>query len=443
MIDLSVQLLSNARIVQHLITRCSYFAVIFSSFLEALNRAVVPNDPRSAFVLPSIVCVVNSASMPIEFPPQPSDQGFTQPTFVRAKSVGLRTADAIAITDRIAELQSGCHVEVPGSYYIVRRSEDPDKAFFTPLNVVAQVCPDVAHSSGRRVLTKELLNYIQEIKDRTAFLQRNFGGITRFPHTGGFPIPGTLQVDHVITDTGPDKKRLHVVTSDLSNIFFHHGAVAVFLEDAKSFDMFLNVAKLMQFADGQLMFVHHHIERANEDKWIRGLNMERDHFSSILTNFSSALVPHNVCVPTALDRGQLQAPSSLGAERQVSILYSCLRRAVIFLLQHLTAAIDKDATFSFPMWLKHSNELLEHFDRNQFVTCCIFHPISFHLPIHRTLSYFLALLIVHKQRLSADSPIRELLNPSCAALALQHPLSLLTAVYAFCSEILEFCSFYN
>jgi len=443
MIDLSVQLLSNARIVQHLITQCSYFTILFSSYLEALSRAVVPNDALSAFVLPSVVCVLNSASMPPEPPPQPTHDGSPQPVIVRAKSVNLRTADAINMMQRIAELQCGCHVEVPASYLSVRRSGDPDKAFFIPLNVSAQAAAFSADGSGRRIMNLQLSSYIRDIKDRTAHLQRNFGGMSRFPHTGGFPIPGTLQVDHLVTDTGPDKKRLHVVTSDLSNIFFHHGAVAVFLEDAASFDMFLNVAKLIQFADGQLMFVHRHIESVTEDKWIRGLNMEREHFSSILANFTSALVPRNVFVPMASDRGQLQAPSSLLPEKQLSILYSCLRRTVIFLLKHLTTAIEKDATFSFPMWLKHSNQLLEHYDSNQFVTCCIFHPISFHLPIHRTLSYFLALLVVHKQRLAADSPIRELLNPSCAALALQHPLSLLTAVYVFCCIMLDYCSLYN
>jgi hypothetical protein len=151
-----------------------------------------------------------------------------------------------------------------------------------------------------------------------------------------------------------------------------------------------------------------------------------------MAHFTSALAPANVCVPSGLERGQPQAPSSLLPHRQISILQSCLRRAVIFLLQYLTAAIQQDSTFSIPMWLKHNNQLLEHFDKSQFVTCCVFHPVSFHLPMHRALSYFLALLTVHNQSISEHSLIRELLNPSFAALALQHPLSLLTAVYAVC-----------
>ncbi len=404
--------------------------MLFSSYLEALNRAVIPKDPLSAFVLPSIVCI--------------QSDGFL-------KRPDIRTVEAMAIIDRITQLQSGFHVDIPSSYHACRL-ENPQEAFTIPLNIGAKLDYAAAgggdggaqllstQSSGprlgnqwvalRRVFTRELNVYIQELKDRTAFLQRNFGGISQFPLTGGFPIPGTLQVDHIITDTGPDKKRLHVITSDLSNVFFHHDAVAAFLEDANAFDMFLNVAKLLQFADGQLMFVHRHIENVSEDKWIRGLNCEREHFSNIMSHFSSALVPVNVCVPSGVDRSQPQAPSSLPPDRQVSILHSCLRRAVIFLLQYLTARIQQDATFSIPMWLKHNNQLLEHFDSSQFVTCCIFHPVSFHLPIHRSLSYFLALLTVHNQFITEQSPIRELLNPSFAALALQHPLSLLTAVYA-------------
>jgi hypothetical protein len=427
MIDLSVQLLSNARIVQHLVTRCSYFSVLFSSFLEALNRAVVPKDHFSAFVLPSVVCVVNSLAI---LPEMDLSIGGSP------KKPDIRTAEVISIIDRIAELQSGCHVDIPVSYHACRLNSS-QRAFAIPLNIgakfdaaeVPRTRSGIGGAAWARVLTPELSPYIQALKDRIAFLQRNFGGIAKFPLTGGFPIPGTLQVDHIITDTGPDKKRLHVITSDLSNIFYHNDAVAVFLEDANTFQMFLNIAKLLQFADGQLMFVHRHIESAPDDKWIRGLNCEREHFSNIMTQFTSALAPGNVSVPSSLDRGQPQAPSSLPLDRQISILYSCLRRSVIFLYQYLTAAIEQDATFSIPMWLKATNQLLEHFDCSQFVTCCIFHPVSFHLPIHRTLSYFLALLTVHEHTTTEHSSVRELWNPSFAAHALQHPLSLLTAVY--------------
>ena len=435
LVDLSVQLLSNARIVQHLVTQCSYFTVLFSSLLESLNRAVVPNDRVSAFVLPGIACVVKSLAVP-----PACDVQFHELSNVSANMPDVRSAEVIAILNRIAEIQSGFHVDIPSSY-VACRLQSPQNAFFIPLNIGAKMenpafsletaaLSPAGHRgmTGGRAVSRELSLYIRELNDRTAVLQRNFGGISRFPLTGGFPIPGTLQVDHVITDTGPDKKRLHVITSDLANVFFHHDAVAAFLEDADSFDMFLNVAKLMQFADGQLMFVHRHIENVADDKWIRGLNCEREHYLIIMAHFTSALAPGNVSVPSFVDRGQPQASSSLAAERRISILHSCLRRSVIFLLQFLTAGIQQNATFAIPMWLKHNNQLLEHFDRSQFVTCCIFQPVSFHLPLHRTLSYFLALLSVHMQTINAHSPIRELLNPSFAALALQHPLSLLTAV---------------
>jgi hypothetical protein len=428
LIDLSVQLLSNARIVQHLVTQCSYFTVLFSSFLDALNRAVVAKDHMSAFMLPSVVCLVKSLAAPSAS----SHDGSPDLSSVFARMPDIRSAEVMSIINRIAELQSGFNVDIPASYSACRL-QNPQQAFFIPLNVGANLETVALSGSrgvlGERAITREMTVYIRELKDRTAVLQRNFGGIVQFPLTGGFPIPGTVRVDHVITDTGPDKKRLHVITSDLANVFFHHEAVAVFLEDAESFDMFLNVAKLMQFADGQLMFVHKHIENVADEKWIRGLNCEREHFLNIMAHFTSALAPANVSVPSNVDRGQPQPPSLLIPDRQISILHSCLRRTVIYLLQYLTAAIQQNATFAIPMWLKHSNQLLEHFDRSHFVTCCIFHPISFHLPLHRALSYFLALLAVHMQTLNRHSPIRELLNPSFAALALQHPLSLLTAVY--------------
>lgn len=423
-----MQLLSNARIVQHLVTQCSYFTVLFTSYLEALNRAVVPNDHFAAFILPSIVCLAQSLAAPTTC----HHDGSPDFSTVSTNKPDTRSAEVMAVINRIAELQSGFHVDIPASYSLCRL-ENPQQVFFVPLIIGAKLeAAELLGTGGMaagRATKRELSVYIKDLKERTAFLQRNFGGIVQFPLTGGFPIPGTVRVDHVITDTGPDKKRLHVITSDLNNVFFHHEAVAVFLEDANSFDMFLNVAKLIQFADGQLMFVHKHIESAADDKWIRGLNCEREHFLNIMAHFTSALAPANVSVPSNVDRGQPQPPSLLIPDRQILILQSCLRRSVIYLLQYLTAAIQQNSTFAIPMWLKYSNQLLEHFDRNQFVTCCIFHPISFHLPLHRALSYFLALLAVHVKTLNAHSLIRELLNPSFAALALQHPLSLLTVLY--------------
>jgi hypothetical protein len=335
--------------------------------------------------------------------------------------------------NRIAELQSGRRVAVSSSFYVHRR-DHPAAAFSVPLIDAESESFDprqdfgTGQASGAPALSKELSVYISQLKDRTAALQRNFGGISQFALTGGFPTPGTLQVDHPITDTGPDRKRLHFITSDLANIFFHHDAAAAFLEDANSFHMFLSIAKLMQFADGQLMFVHRHIESVADDKWIRGLNCERDHFLNILTHLTAALAPANTSVPSAVDRGQSQDSSALLPERQLSILYSCLRRAVIYLLQFLSAAIKESATFSLPLWLQHSNQLLQHLDRCQFVTCCVFQPVSFHLPLHRCLSYFLALLTVHNHTAASHPHIRQLFDPSLAALSLQHPLCLLTAV---------------
>lgn len=432
MIDLSVQFLSNARIVHHLVTRFSYLPVLFSSLLEALNRAVIPNDHDSAFVLPSVVCFMKSMSMSPESRVRTLSDGSSVSMAAPARVPDSRLALAIAISDRIAEIQSGRHVCVPDSYYACRR-EIPSKAFAIPLTFGDMLDSTVfprSPSAGGFVLTQELSSYIKDLKESTAALQRNFGGISHFARTGGFPIPGTLRVDQIFVDTEPAKKRLYVIMTDLSNIFFHHDAVAVFLEDAKAFDMFLNVAKLMQFADGQIMFVHKHIEFAGEEKWIRlEMSCEQEHFSNTMMRFTSALAPSHVFVHgNGADSDQSPASSALPPDRQISIVFSCLRRVIIFLLQYLTAAIQRDSTFAIPMWLKHTNQLLEHFDPRQFVTCCIFHPVSFHLPIHRALSFFLALLSVHKRTISGHSPVRELLNPSFAALAMQHPLCLLTAV---------------